>query len=73
VGVFQYGQQKLLYVVNYDVSAEGEDNITLNFEDAMSYEVISNQQKVDSSVLEGTSQNLTLSLVNGGAALVVLN
>lgn len=73
VGVFQYGKQKLLYVVNYDTSTAGEDTITLNFGDKMSYQVVSKQQDENGSVSEGTSQTLTLSLINGGAALVVFN
>lgn len=73
VGVFQYGRQKLLYVVNYDTSTAGDDTITLTFEDKMLYKVVSNQQNEAGSVSEGASQSLSLSLVNGGAALVVLN
>ena len=73
VGVFQYGKQKLLYVVNYDTSTMDDDTIRLTFEDKMSYKVVSKQQNEASSVSEGASQTLSLSLVNGGAALVVLN
>ena len=73
VGVFQYGKQKLLYVVNYDTSTMDDDTIRLTFEEKMSYKVVSKQQNEASSVSEGASQTLSLSLVNGGAALVVLN
>lgn len=73
VGVFQYGKQKLLYVVNYDTTTEGEDTITLNFKDNMSYKVISKQQKAEGAVSNGSSTTLKLSLVNGGAALVIFD
>lgn len=73
VGVFKYADKNLLYVVNYDYGTEGEDSITLNFENQVSYEVISKQQKAEGVVSNGSSTALTLSLVNGGAALVILD
>lgn len=83
VGVFDYQGKTALYVVNYDAydaettydvldqGDEAADEITLTFGSAQNYSIVSTQLAVEASSGSGTT--CTLSLNNGGAALVILN
>lgn len=72
VGVFEYQGKTAFYVVNYDTTNSGADTITLNFGDkAQNYSVVSTQ--LDTEVSNSSGTTCQLSLINGGAALVILN
>lgn len=72
VGVFEYQGKTAFYVVNYDTTNSGADTITLNFGGKeQNYSVVSTQ--LDTEVTSATGSTCQLSLINGGAALVILN
>ena len=83
VGVFDYQGRTALYVANYDAYDEettydplgqgdaAADDITLSFGSTKKYTVISTQLATANAGGEGTS--CTLSLNNGGAALILID
>lgn len=71
-GVFDYLGKTALYVVNYDTSGDSNNQVTINFGSNKKYKVISGEQLVGSENDEQVGTSCTLTLVDGGAALIVL-
>ena len=68
IGVFQYQDTTAYYVVNYDMDMKDKATITLEFDEAQTYSVLSR----DIVATASGESTCTLSLEAGDAALVVI-
>ena len=68
-GVFDYFGKTALYVMNYDTSGDSSNQVTIDFGSNKNYTVISGDQLVSD---EKTGTGCTLTLIDGGAALILL-
>ena len=83
IGVFEYQGKTALYVVNYDAydaettydilpqGDEAADEITLTFGSEKNFTIVSTQLATEAADGSGTSCTLTLN--NGGAALILID
>lgn len=73
VGVFDYQGRTAFYVVNYDTTRNGADTITLTFSTNQEWDKpIAAEGQLSTAVTQTSGKSLSLSLNNGGAALVIL-
>lgn len=71
-GVFDYFGKRAVYLVNYDTRNEGADQVTINFASSQKYEVIGSNEQLIDGIGSGEGNSCTVTLANGGAALVLL-